>query len=518
MVKRSGRATHKRFYDRVVELLERDTAVRFTVETLWQLEQYLARSKPDEIARFFRLVRAGRIEVCAGYDNPNTSAMAYEELGRLFYQAAAIRRKYGIPIETLIFNDQPGYTWGLADIAAASGVRYFLTGINLFDGQSIPGNLFPMTHRPFYWVGRTGDRLLTWPSIGEQERGVRPWDAAAYRCTGCAAYTTADRNLGLVLIEPAAAPPGLDKARWDRENLKARVLKGLAFYADRDYPYPHLLMMAANGDNNSGTKWGHGENFELFEWMTAAVRHLNASEKNLRAVITTPSVFFRLMEREYGHFAALPAPGAAHGGDWPSTWEELDGAAPLSSARIRRARELLVTAEKLAATNTAAGSAAAYPARDFDDAWRLIRLWDEHTSPQFPAPLPFEEIWQHASEHAQFALDSLVIAERLSRQSLSRLAASLAGRRAPRILVFNQTAWARTGLAGCDRPSAGAFRLIDPATGTPVPWQPSVSQPDRILFVAGSVPANGYKVYEVVPGPPGESSKAGPLQVDAGRR
>jgi hypothetical protein len=494
-------AEYKSMFDRMVKLIEtdqppeEDTAIRFTVETLWQLEQYLARSKTAEVNRFMQLVRRGRIEVCAGYNTANTSAISYEELNRILYPAARYRAKYGIPIETLMLNDQPGYTWGLADAAVASGVRYFLAGVNLFNGQSFPGNPFPVNRRPFYWVGRSGAKLLTWISVGEQDYGGKPWDPNAYKCEHCAAYTTTDRNFGLLLIDPDKAPPGHDRARWDKEHFLERVLRGFSYYADRDYPYGDLLVMAANGDNNRGMRWGFGDHFEFYRWAADGARHLNAMKTTLRATIATPTPFFKEMERLHRDFAELPAAGAPHGGDWPSTWEAGDAAAGLATARVRKARESMVTAEKFSALRNMLGAQRPAPLAVSRQVWRLIREWDDHTSPHATVQMGLDRLTQHESEHLEFASQAAAISERALQDGLKILAAALAGSDQRRVFVFNPTSWTRTAPVWIDAAVGGRFNLRDLSTGETLTGQRVGA---RLAFVARDVPANGYRTYALL--------------------
>jgi hypothetical protein len=495
-------AVYKSMFDRVVKMMEEDappendTAIRFTVETLWQLEQYIARSKPAEVDRFMKLVRQGRIEVCAGYNTANTSAISYEELNRMLYPAKEYRARYGIPIETLMLNDQPGYAWGLADVAASSGFRYFLTGVNLFNGQSFPGNPFPVNRRPFYWVGRGGAKLLTWISIGEQDYGGKPWEPAAYKCAHCAAYTTADRNFGLLLIDPGKAPPGHDRARWDKEHFLERALRGLSYYADRDYPYDDLLVMAANGDNNIGMRWGFGDHFDLYRWITDGARYLNTMRTTLRAVIATPTPFFKKMESLHRDFARLPAPGAAHGGDWPSTWEEGDSAAGLATARVRQAREVIVAAENLSALHRILSAQQPTPLAESSEVWRLLRQWDDHTSPHATVQLGLDRLIQHESEHVEFASRAAAISQRVLKGGLKALASMLAAPDQRRLVVFNSTSWPRTAPVWLDAGGSERFDLKDLATGATLTLQRVGS---KLVFVARDVPANGYRTYALTP-------------------
>jgi hypothetical protein len=500
---------YKEFYDRVVEMIENDdapdedTRVRFTVETLWQIEQFIARSTPQEVARFFDLVHEGRIEVCAGYNTPNTSAIGHEDLGRLFYPAAKFRARYGIPIQTLILNDQPGYGWGVADAAAASGIRYFLTGINIMDGTSIGGHPFHIDHVPFYWVGRTGDRLLTWPSIGEVMRPDPCEDPTEVLRNGAYAEATADYNM--FLLEPWLG--SFTDPLWDDEHVLNRVLKGLGYFADRDYACEDILVMAANADNNCDYGLFDDydmEPFDVFLAMTLAARQINSEVENPHIVITTPSTFFRMIEEKYTGFPDLPAADSGHGGDWPSHWESADVVAPRSTARMRAARRLAPAVEKLSCLNQVIGSKAPYPTNDLAELWRLIRVWDGHTAiahiPNDELPwLDWDDALLHDTEHVEFASEAYSIAQRLADEQTNILGEQIAGRERTRVVVYNPVGWPRTDLVSATLPCSGTFELIDLETGESVAYQPSVRHSGSVLFLARNVPANGYRVYKVSP-------------------
>jgi len=508
---------YKDFLDKVVKMIVEDRwehddgKVRFAVETLWQLEQFINRSTPAQVEKFFELVRGGKIEVCAGYDSPNTSAIGCEHLSRLFYPAARFREKYGIRIATLIYNDQPGYTWGLADVAARSGIRYFLSGINLFKGKSIPGNPFPLRLTPCRWTGRTGDSVLMWPSIGEQDRGKRPWDKKLYKCINRGAYMNA-ADFGLVFLPNRMNRYVGEKYRNDR--LESRVLEALGYFADRDYAHGDILLMGSNGDNN--WRGGKGEDpFRLFYWMTEAARRLNAKKNGLRIRISTPTPFFEMMEKKHGPFPRFPGPGAGHGGDWPSSWEAADGSAMRCSSLIRVARKSGPASEKIASANLLLGSNDPYPASGLQELWRLVRVWDGHTSPgntvnnENEGALTWEEALKHDEEYVELSKHAEALGRRLVSEEIGKLGAFLAHEKKIRVVVFNPSGWTRTDTVSVKTPDGGPFEIKDLETGKPVPLQRSHGEPERVAFLAQDVPPCGYRTYEMLrPESPREHGEA----------
>ena len=53
---------------------------------------------------------------------------------------------------------------------AGSGVKYLVTGLNLFIGG---GNNLGPSKNPFYWVGPDGSRVLTWSTYDSYMEGFR---------------------------------------------------------------------------------------------------------------------------------------------------------------------------------------------------------------------------------------------------------------------------------------------------------------------------------------------------------
>ncbi len=67
----------------------------------------------------------------------------------------------GVPIESAMISDVPGYTWGTVTAMAQAGIKYFSTAPNYFD--RIGDILQKWENRPFYWVSPSGkEKVLVW--------------------------------------------------------------------------------------------------------------------------------------------------------------------------------------------------------------------------------------------------------------------------------------------------------------------------------------------------------------------
>ena len=94
-----------RHIDEVLRLAEENPRFRWTIESVWQLEEWLARARaptsvlpPDagRIERLMRLIREGHIAVSAAWGSMHTDFMGTEELNRLVYGFADLRRRHRI--------------------------------------------------------------------------------------------------------------------------------------------------------------------------------------------------------------------------------------------------------------------------------------------------------------------------------------------------------------------------------------------------------------------------------------
>src|SRR5580765_2480298 len=81
----------KQYIDDAMGFAEQYPDYRWTVESVWQLDQWLNQTTdPAQIDRLRSLIGQGRIEVMAGYANMHQGVLGFEQLNRFLYPA----RKY----------------------------------------------------------------------------------------------------------------------------------------------------------------------------------------------------------------------------------------------------------------------------------------------------------------------------------------------------------------------------------------------------------------------------------------
>src|SRR3954470_13040161 len=97
--------------DEVIANCKADPEFRWTIESVWQLREWLARTAdPKQVQEFVSLVKSGQIQVSAVFGSMHTEFMSAEQLNRLVYDMKAIEQQYGIKTDFAIMDDVPGFT------------------------------------------------------------------------------------------------------------------------------------------------------------------------------------------------------------------------------------------------------------------------------------------------------------------------------------------------------------------------------------------------------------------------
>ena len=246
--------------------------------------------------------------------------------------------------------------------------------------------------------------------------------------------------------------------------------------------------------------WGtdlFAPNEKLIENLTVLNRRLTPD----RFHFATPTEFFQ---------AAANVPDVpVLSGEIPSSWANIITSLANLWPPAMSATDTLLTAERFAAINYAAGYAD-YPASDFDWMWKeTLESLDHNNFGQGGNLGDAEKVGYDESvslRAGKILRDSLRnIAERVQRPS---------GKNTP-IVVFNALNWKRDDVvkahvtvygdvAPGDIPDyKNAMRLVD-EKGTSIPFQieeysENMSRALQIVFVARDVPSMGYKTYYLVP-------------------
>jgi hypothetical protein len=380
----------------------------WNVEVLWAADLYLRRFGEAERKEFLEAVKSGQVALNGMYLNELTGLCRPEELVRLFRKATQLGAQTRVPVESAMISDVPGYTWGTVSAMAQAGIKYFSVAPNYFD--RIGDILVQWENKPFYWVGPDGqNKVLVW---------IPFWGyAMSHRYHKMSPQLVEDFCDGL---------------------------------GQRAYPYDIAYV-----------RWsGLGDNAVPDPSICDFIKDWNAAHTSPRFVISSTTEAFRAFEQRHGD--KLPRVA----GDWTPYWEDGAGSSALETAMNRASSDRVAQAEALWAMLNPGD----YPARAFEDTWRNVLLYSEHTwgawcSVSEPSRRDTREQWAIKQSYA-------VAADLQSRDLLSRGLAQACGPVQPDAIdVFNTTSWPRGELVVVPKfLSEGKNRVTDDA-GQPVASQ-----------------------------------------------
>lgn len=426
----------------------------WNVEVLWAADLYLRRLDAAQRREFLDAIKSGQVALNGMYLNELTGLCRPEELVRLFRKATQLAAQTGTPIESAMISDVPGYTWGTVSALDHAGIKYFSVAPNYFD--RIGDILVQWENKPFYWVGPDGrSKVLVW---------IPFWGyAMSHR------YHT---------MSPQLVEDFCD---------------GLA---QRGYPYDIAYVRWA----------GHGDNATPDPTICDFIKDWNATHASPRFVISSTTGAFRAFEQRHG--AELPRAA----GDWTPYWEDGAGSSALETALNRASSDRIAQAEAIWAMLNPGG----YPAAAFEDAWRNVLLYSEHTwgawcSISEPSRRDTREQWAIKQSYA-------VAADLQSRDLLSRGLAQATGPVQPAAIdVFNTTSWPRSELVVVPGfLSEGKNRVTDDS-GRPVASQ-RLRGGELVLFAADAPPfaSRRYTLGTGEPQAPARAARADGTTLDNG--
>ena len=429
---------------------------RWNVEVLWAVDGYLKNTSPEKREAFLEAVRKGWIGQDALYGSELTALQRPEELMHAVSFANRIEREYGIPVESAMITDVPGYAWGIVPALAQNGVRYFSIGPNhmphLAHGGYQVGHTFEAWGDiPFYWESPSGkEKVLFWMT-----RHGYSWFH--------------DWLLGKL-----------------RKSGGTPILKFLDELDEEGYPYDLVQLRYTLADNG-------GPDTDMPDF----VREWNEKYAYPKLKIATTIEMFRDFEKHYGE--ELPS----YRGDLTPYWEDGAASSAVETAASRNAAEQLVQAEALWAML----APEKYPASDFEEAWTNVVLFSEHTWGSITSKTdPDGDLATSQWEVKQgFALDAARQAQALTAEAVkTSLGATV--RPLDAFIVFNTTSWPRTELVKLPAEWMVRDRYITGPDGEEVPSQ--ILSDGRLAFIAREVPPFGAISYKLKKGAPKTIRKA----------
>lgn len=413
----------------------------WNLECMWSADLFMQRMPAARIDEFRDAVKQGRVALNGMYANTLTGLCRPEELIRLFRYGTKLGDEFGVKVDSAMISDVPGFTWGTATAMSQAGIRYFSAAPNWFD--RIGTLMETWQDKPFWWISPSGrERLLVWI----------PWTGYAL-------------SHGLRQADEKWA--GDYQQRLD----------------DVNFPYDVTYI-----------RWsGHGDNAVPDPQISEFVKDWNTKYAWPKFKISSTSEAFAAFESRHGK--ELPE----FRGDLTPYWEDGAGSSALETAMNRISADRLVQAAALFAMGDAGG----YSAEEFEDAWRNVHLYSEHTwgawdSVSDPENKFVTDQWEGKRAYAMNA----------DRQSRGLLAQALTARTGGpaketggrlsrfRVEIYNSTSWPRSGLVLFSKEMAARGDGFSDDRGKSIPTQ-RLSTGELAVWVDQVTPYGSAKLKNV---------------------
>jgi len=459
----------KQYLDDAMDLAEQHPDYRWTIESVWQLDQWLSlTTDPAQIDRLRALIGQGRIELMAGYANMHQGVFGFEQLNRFLYPARKYETSWGLDLDSAISDDVPGSSVALPQVLRKNGVRNLVAGINTAFG-GLPR--IPMHDLLFNWQGIDGSKLLTWVSIKSYAEGIFTWR-----------FTSA------------------------YDDMAAATERVVDFYENGGYAYDSVLALLGFDNDGADSIVGNGLD-NIARW--------NAEHTWPQIIVATPKDFFDHVRATYGDDAFT-----TYTGDWSGLWENNDSHYPVTVAQDRWTKDALPQAETLWALRSALHGRVSYPRASIDQSYRDLLELDEHSGPGGGNGLTVADIEANDQWFFDRSNRSRDTTASLLRGGLTKLAQDIQSS-GPTLVVYNDLSWSRTDLV----PMPGAalrelpgidvasLRLVDLETGEVAPQQTNADC-GCVQFLARNVPPVGYRLYRITSGASGSIRTIAANQVE----
>lgn len=413
----------------------------WNLEVLWGADQFLRRKSQAERDELISAIQKGWIGITGMYANELTGLCRPEELLQLFRFGGELGKRCGVPVNSAMISDVPGYTWGTVTAMAQAGIRYFSAAPNFFD--RIGTFMVEWQDKPFWWVSPSGrDKVLLWV----------PW--TGYAMSHIMKLDPEWVNKYQARLDEVSFPYEISYIRWSG-------------HGDNAVPDPEICEFVK--------KWN-----EEYEWPRFAISRTGDA--------------FGAFEKQYG--SLIPE----HKGDLTPYWEDGAGSSAIETSMSRMAAERITQASTLSAML----APKAYVPAEFNEAWRNVLLYSEHTWGAWNSVSDSENpfVTQQWQVKRQFAVD----ADHQSRMLLEKVLQAYAnGKDSAAIDIHNSNSWPRTDVVLISKEMSSGKDHVKNAHGAAVPSQRLST--GELAFLAENIPAFGTARYQLSEGEPHKTAR-----------
>jgi len=450
----------------VLNLIEQEPEYRFCLDQVALIQPFWEKF-PELQESLRKMVKDGKIElVCGMYSMSDANIPSGEFLVRQFlFGKRFAKEKLGVNVQCGWMIDSFGHPNQLPQILHKSGFKYYVFG------RGAP----QQTKTEFYWEGLDGSKILTHWLAGTYIVGWIPSPS------------------GEIIGKIGDELPYVTRVLLRTQSLRWLPVPLEGGIAKIDGVFQFLSQVAST----KNIFFPNGADFTPPQrQMPLIVREWNKRKKNVKAIISTPSSFFKAVEAAKEKLPTVS-------GEFNPVFQGVYGARVKLKQKNRDAENLLLTAEKFATISSVLGSP--YPNAELKEATKLLLFNHFH---DIICGCGVDEVYDYAIKKFE---ESMETSNAILKKSLEFITNKIHtnGKGIP-IVVFNPLSWIRTDAAEVDisfiDPYIKEFALKD-HTGRHVPLQILKEEryPDNsikhatIKFIAGDVPAIGYKTYFVVP-------------------
>ncbi len=283
---------------------------KWTCETFWAVEQFLAEASEAEKERFIGALRRGDIELSGTYLNM-TELVGFELMQEMVARAGRFAEPLGLKVRSAITADINGYSWGYAQALADAGVENLLSSIHTHHGMYAIGR----KQFPFYWETPDGRRLLVWSGehyMMGNDLGLNP--------DGTLSYSVKDE----IPIW------GVAEEHW--KVAETRIARYLQQLDREDYPYDFVLVNVMGLLRDNAAPNGRIMSF---------IREWNAKHgEQVEIEMTTLNRYFDMLRQQ-------ETPIEVYKGDWPDWWSDGVASTAMHTQIFRGAQRTLSLVKRL---------------------------------------------------------------------------------------------------------------------------------------------------------------------------
>lgn len=438
---------------------------RYPLEASYMFLESAANARnADWLETYKQNVRNGNISYPSNFQHSVYEGLGTEQLARENYYSERISKDMlgADSSKVLVKSDDSSISWANIDANASAGVKYGVIRANWTNStwsDSNDNNYAAAYPRLFYMQGRVPTNKILFYNHGKYSM-----DDFSFRNTDVSGNATFNAVAGSLL------------------NLQNNVTDPTS---PSSYPYDAVFEDMTNGGDNGG----------IVADVIRNIQTMNAKTDSLGRKYVFPEYrssnvgdFFQYIDANADTSKIPTFKGTLEG-----SWNYGAASAAFETSVNKQNHDKLPAAEKFATWATLAGSGTRYPFENINEAFKKMTIFDDHAwGPQAPSNNRPEDQWNWKRD---MAITGNTLSDSTLNSSLGAINA-LIPTNGKTIVVYNSNSWINSDIVNVKASDLPVhFDLIDKETGLPVPYQ-RLSD-GNVAFVAGNVPGNGYKTFQV---------------------